>query len=55
MLSTDSVIEEVSKLDSVKRMRASINTAIKYGSMVGAITMVSGILGGPVGFAAGNY
>ena len=54
MLSTNSVIEEISKLQSVKRMRASVNTAIKYGTMVGAITITSGILGGPVGFAVGG-
>nr|XP_034180187.1 protein C19orf12 homolog [Osmia lignaria] len=54
MLSTNSVIEEISKLQCVKRMRASVNTAIKYGTMVGAITITSGILGGPVGLAVGG-
>ena len=53
-MSTNSVIEEISKLQSVKRMRASVNTSIRYGTMVGAITITSGILGGPVGFAVGG-
>ena len=53
-LSTDRLFEEIINLEPVKQMKASVNSAIKYGTMVGAATAVSGILGGSKGLVAGG-
>lgn len=53
-LSKDRLFKEIINLEPVKQMKASVNSAIKYGTMVGAVTAVSGILGGSKGLAAGN-
>ncbi|XP_003707149.1 protein Nazo [Megachile rotundata] len=54
MLPTSSILEEVSKLEAVKKIQVSVNSSIKYGAMVGIATVVSGILAGPVGITAGG-
>lgn len=53
-LPTSFILQEVSKLEAVKKMKASVNSSIKYGVLVGLATTVSGILAGPVGLAAGG-
>lgn len=53
--STDGLLEAVVKLEPVQRMKVCINTAMKYGVLVGATTFVSGILGGPMGLTIGKY
>ena len=53
-LSADRLFEEIINLKSVQQMKASVSSAIKYGAIVGATTIISGILGGPMGLTAGG-
>lgn len=54
-LSADRLFEEIINLKSVQQMKVSVSNAIKYGAIVGTTTIISGILGGPMGLAAGNH
>ncbi|CAL7941740.1 unnamed protein product [Xylocopa violacea] len=51
---TNDLLKEVSKLDSVQQMKASVQSAIKCGMLVGASTILGGILGGRVGLTIGG-
>ncbi|XP_026673735.1 protein C19orf12 homolog [Ceratina calcarata] len=51
---TDDVLKEVSKLEPVQKMRASVQSAVKYGAMIGASAIAGGIIAGPVGLAVGG-
>ncbi|KZC12072.1 hypothetical protein WN55_03153 [Dufourea novaeangliae] len=53
-LSEENVLQEVIKLDCVKKMKVSIHSSVKYGALVGVATAASGILGGPIGLAIGG-
>ena len=53
-LSADRLFEEIINLKSVQQMKGSVKSTIKYGAIVGATTMISGILGGPMGLTAGG-
>ena len=53
-LSKGRLFEEIINLEPVKKMKASVDSAIKYGTIVGAATIISGIFGGPRGLAAGG-
>lgn len=54
MFPTSSILEEVSKLEAVKKIQVSVQSSVKYGAIVGASTIISGILAGPVGIAVGG-
>ena len=53
-VSADRLFEEIINLKSVQQMKASVSSAIKYGAIVGGTTIISGILGGPMGLTAGG-
>ncbi|XP_076246943.1 protein Nazo [Calliopsis andreniformis] len=53
-LSTTALFEEIVTLEAVQRMQVSVKSAVKYGTLIGTATIVSGILGGPVGLAVGG-
>ncbi|XP_053995183.1 protein C19orf12 homolog [Hylaeus anthracinus] len=50
----DELLEEILNLQPLKEMKFTITSSIKYGTIVGAATIVSGILGGPVGLTVGG-
>ncbi|XP_054001682.1 uncharacterized protein LOC128888644 [Hylaeus anthracinus] len=47
-------LNKVLHLDCIKQMKASVESAVKYGTIVGATTIVSSILGGRTGFIVGG-
>ncbi|XP_076757711.1 uncharacterized protein LOC143427444 [Xylocopa sonorina] len=51
---TDELLHEVTKLDAVQRMKASARSTLKCGAIVGASTIIGGILGGRVGLTLGG-
>lgn len=53
--STNNLLEEVLKLDVVKNLKVSVQSSVKYGTIVGLSTIAGGILGGPIGLSAGGY
>ncbi|XP_053986349.1 protein C19orf12 homolog isoform X2 [Hylaeus volcanicus] len=48
------LLEEILNLQAVKEMKFTTTSSIKYGTIVGAATIVSGVLGGPVGLTVGG-
>ncbi|XP_076303326.1 protein C19orf12 homolog [Lasioglossum baleicum] len=50
----DSLLKEVVKLDCVNQLKVSVANSLKYGSLVGVATVMSGIAGGPIGLAIGG-
>ncbi|XP_053971273.1 uncharacterized protein LOC128872517 [Hylaeus volcanicus] len=47
-------LNKVSHLDCIKQMKASVDSAITYGAIVGATTIFSSILGGRTGLVVGG-
>lgn len=54
-LSKDIVFKEIIKLEPLQAMQASVEPAIKYSTIVGAATIITGILGGSKALTLGNY
>ncbi|XP_076662028.1 protein C19orf12 homolog [Halictus rubicundus] len=50
----DNLLNEVLKLNCVNKLKVSVANSLKYGSLVGAVTIMSGIIGGPMGLAVGG-
>ncbi|XP_076666392.1 uncharacterized protein LOC143367985 [Andrena cerasifolii] len=53
-LSKNRLFKEIINLEPVKQMKASVHSAVSYGTAVGAATAISGILGGSKGLVAGG-
>lgn len=51
---TNDLLTEVLKLEAVQQMKASVRSAIKYGSIVGVSSIIGGILGGSKGLTIGG-
>ncbi|XP_043788163.1 protein C19orf12 homolog [Apis laboriosa] len=52
--STNNLLEEVLKLDVVKNLKVSVQSSVKYGTIVGLSTIAGGIVGGPIGLSVGG-
>lgn len=53
--STDELLEEVLQYPAVQNMKVTVNSCGKYALIVGGSTFLGGVIGGPVGLAAGSY
>ncbi|XP_076277303.1 protein C19orf12 homolog [Lasioglossum baleicum] len=53
-LNPDNLLNEVLKLDCVKKLKVSVENSVKYGTLVGAATVMSGLLFGPRGLVIGG-
>ncbi|XP_017756652.1 PREDICTED: protein C19orf12-like [Eufriesea mexicana] len=53
-LSLDKVLELVLKTESVQDLKVSIYSSMKYGTLVGASTVIGGLLAGPIGLTMGG-
>lgn len=46
--------EEVLEFDAVKNLKVSVQSSVKYGTIVGLSTIAGGIVGGPIGLSVGG-
>ncbi|XP_023246825.1 protein C19orf12 homolog isoform X1 [Copidosoma floridanum] len=53
-LATPELLNAIADLSSIREMKVAVNLSAQCGLIVGAITAVGGILGGPPGIALGN-
>lgn len=53
-LPTEKLLGTVAKMPAIKKIKLTVATSLKCGAMVGSVTAISGILGGPIGLALGG-
>ncbi|XP_014206235.1 protein C19orf12 homolog isoform X2 [Copidosoma floridanum] len=53
-LATPELLNAIADLSSIREMKVAVNLSAQCGLIVGAITAVGGILGGPPGIALGG-